>query len=69
MTASEALDTYIKSLPYKERSKFQAQVTLALEISNATIIGWRNARSRIKNVYRHEISKIAGKDIFANVTD
>ncbi len=69
MTASEALDSYIKSLPYRERSQFQAKVTLALEISNATIIGWRNGRTRIKNVYRHEISKIADEDIFANVTD
>lgn len=69
MTANNALDVYIKSLPYKERSEFQAKLVLALEISLATISAWRNSKYRIKNVYRHEISNIAGKDIFANVTD
>ena len=69
MTANNALDAYIKSLPYKERSEFQAKLVLALEISLATISGWRNSKTRIKNVYRHEISNIIGKDIFANVVD
>ena len=69
MTANDALDGYIKSLPYKERSEFQAKLVLALEISLATISGWRNSKTRIKNVYRHEISNIIGKDIFANVVD
>ena len=69
MTANDALDGYIKSLPYKDRSKFQAKVALALEISLATISGWRNSKSYIKKVYRHEISNIVGKDIFANVVD
>ena len=69
MTANEALDGYIKSLPYKDRSKFQAKIVLALEISLATITGWRNSKSHIKDVYRREISNIAGKDIFVNVVD
>lgn len=69
MTSNVALDAYIKSLPYKERSEFQAKLVLRLEISLATISAWRNAKSRIKNVYRREISNIIGKDIFENVTD
>ncbi len=69
MTSNVALDTYIRSLPYKDRSEFQAKLVLALEVSLATISAWRNSKSRIKNVYRHEISNIIGKDIFADVVD
>ncbi len=69
MTSNVALDSYIKSLPYKDRSAFQAKLVLALEVSLPTISAWRNSKAHIKNVYRREISNIIGKDIFADVVD
>lgn len=69
MTANEALDAHMKSLPYGERSAMVAKMIINLEISGGTITNWRKGKGRIKPVYRREINQIVGKDIFADVTD
>lgn len=69
MTANEALNGYFKSLSRPEKRQLAGQLIQNLEISPSVLGNWRCSTTPIKNIYRREISRIIGKDIFANVTD
>ncbi|MDE6290514.1 MAG: hypothetical protein K2M16_03185 [Muribaculaceae bacterium] len=69
MTANEALFEYYSSIPKKERSKLTLELMIQLEVTYYTVHNWRYSNSRIKPLFRREISRIIGKDIFADVTD
>lgn len=69
MNANEAFRTYLRSLSVPERNDFTANVASALEVSFGTINNWQYSKTRIKPIYRREISRIIGVDIFDNVTD
>lgn len=69
MTANEALNNYFKSLSRSEKRNLSCQFIIKLEVSPAIITNWRCSATPIKSIYRREIIKIIGKDIFENVTD
>lgn len=69
MTANEALREYFKSIPAKERSKLTSSLMTQFQVSAKTVENWRYSRTNLKPVYRREISRIIGKDIFSKVTD
>lgn len=69
MTSKEALREYFKSLTREEKQRMQVKLMTGLEISMYTLNNWRYAGTRILPLYRREITKIIGKDIFKNVTD
>lgn len=69
MTANEALKAYYKSIPIKERSKLTLSLMQEFQVSAKVVEYWRYSRTPIKPVYRREISRIIGKDIFSDVTD
>lgn len=69
MTANEALKNHFKSIPVKERAKLTRDLIIQLDVTAKTVQNWRYSITAIKPVYRREISRIIGKDIFSNVTD
>lgn len=69
MTANEALDNHLSSLPYLECAKKSKEIRDTFEISIFTFSFWRRGRTRIPPFYRPEISRILGKDIFIDVTN
>lgn len=69
MTANQALDTYLSSLPKAERIDLTAKLREYLGVSVYVFCYWRRSRTPIKPIYRREIANFIGKDIFENVTD
>ena len=69
MTANEALNGYFMSLPRKDKAELTRNLIVALEITPGTLSGWRFMTTRIPTIYRREINRIVGKDIFVDVTD
>ncbi len=69
MTANEALNKHYKSLSSKERAKLTLSLMTQLDVTYFVIENWRYARTAIKPVYRREISRIIGEDIFSEVID
>lgn len=69
MTANEAFAGYFKSISTEERAKITRTLIIQLEITANIVRNWRYSQSKIRPIYRREIIKIIGKDIFENVTD
>lgn len=69
MTANQALDGYLSSLPDEERIELVAQLREFLGVSIHVFCNWRRSRTPIKPVYRREITNFIGKDLFQNVSD
>lgn len=69
MTANEALNGYFMSLKRPDRAKLTRNLIIDLEISPSRLSSWRFMTIRIPGLYRREINRIIGKDIFENVTD
>lgn len=69
MTANEALNDYFKTIAVRDRAALTRDLLVKLEITPITLSNWRYSRTRIKPVFQREISKIIGKDIFANITN
>lgn len=69
MTANDALKAHFKSIKPNERVKLTLEIMRRLEVSAGTVDNWRYSATRIKPIYRREISDIIGKDIFSDVTD
>lgn len=69
MTANQALDVYLASLPDEERVPLVCKLREHLCVTEAIFSNWRRSKTKIKQIYRREIAKIIGKDIFADVTD
>lgn len=69
MTANQALDTYLSGLPDEERIDLAAKLREHLDVSVFVFSNWRRSKTKIKLIYRREIAKFIGKDIFQDVTD
>ncbi|PWL61044.1 MAG: hypothetical protein DBY35_06595 [Bacteroidales bacterium] len=67
MTANEAFDGYLSSLPNNIRIAKTRDLRFFLDISSYVIHDWRIGRTRIRPIYQREISKIVGEDIFRDV--
>ena len=69
MTANEALKNHFRSIPVKERATLTRDFIVQLGVTAKTVQNWRYSVTAIRPVYRREISRIIGKDIFSEVTD
>lgn len=69
MTANEALNGYFMSLTRKDKADLTRSLIISLEITPGTLSSWRFTSVRIPALYRREINKIIGKDIFADVVN
>ena len=69
MTANEALKEHYRSIPVADRNKLTYELMKQLGVSAKTVENWRYSRTFLKPVYRREINRIIGIDIFDGVTD
>lgn len=69
MTANEALNSYFASIPRGEKMKEVRRLADFVYVSPEVVMYWRTGQTRIKPLYRREINKFAGRDLFENVTD
>lgn len=69
MTANEALNNYLSSLPYLVSAQKAKEMQLKFSISEDVVSHWRRGRTKIPPFYRPEISKILGVDIFTDVAN
>ena len=66
MTANEALDNYLRSLPGRERITKSRDIREICKKSRAVLSDWRRGRSRIDLAWRDKITEAIGVDIFSN---
>ena len=69
MTANQALDQFLAGMPDEERIPLVKKLQKELEVSANVFSAWRRGRTFIRPIYRREISRIVGKDVFAYVTE
>lgn len=69
MTSNEALDAYLAAKPRWEATYLVRKLMEHLQIPYHRINNFRKKRRPIEHVYRVEISKFLGEDIFKDVTD
>lgn len=69
MTSNEALDAYLASKPRWESIYLVRKLMEHLQVSYHRIRSWRTRKHPIEYVYRVEINKFLGEDIFKDVTD
>lgn len=69
MTANEALDAYFSARPRWESVYIANKLMEHLQLPKYRLWSWRKRNSPIEHIYRVEISKFLGEEIFANVTD
>lgn len=63
MTANEALDHYLGSLPRPERDAKSRDIREMLEISRSVLSDWRCGRTKLPSVYFDKIIEIVGVDL------
>lgn len=66
MTANEALDNYLRSLPPRERIAKSRDIREICNKSRFVLSDWRRGRTRIDLAWRDKISEALGKNIFIN---
>ncbi len=66
MTANEALDNYLRSLPHRERIAKSRDIREICKKSRFVLSDWRRGRTRIDLAWRDKISEALGKNIFIN---
>ena len=69
MTANQALDQFLAGMSDEDRIPLVRKLQKELEVSPYIFSAWRRGRTRIRPIYRREISRIVGKDVFADVTE
>lgn len=69
MTANEALNGYFMSLSRSDKAELTRNLIINLEITPSTLNSWRFMKVRIPGLYRREINRIIGKDIFSDVSN
>ncbi|MBD5275146.1 MAG: hypothetical protein HDS37_03470 [Bacteroides sp.] len=67
MTDNLILNDYLLSLPMKVRKAFVIELIAQLRISPSQLQSWRHRNISIPYLYRREINRIAGKEVFADV--
>ena len=63
MTANEALDHYLRSLPRHERVAKSRDIMEVLDISRYVLSDWRRGRTKLPRVYFDKIIEILGVDL------
>lgn len=63
MTANEALDHYLGSLPSQERIAKTRDIREKLGISRSILSDWRRGRTILKPIYFDKIIEIVGADL------
>ncbi len=66
MTANEALDNYLRSLPNRERIAKSRDIREICKKSRFVLSDWRRGRTCIDLAWRDKISEALGKNIFIN---
>jgi len=69
MTANEALDNYLSSLPSKERIAKSRDIRGICHKSTSVLSDWRRGRTKIDIAWQDKITAALGKNIFDNVED
>ncbi len=69
MTANQALDTYLSQLQGEQRIELVKKLREELCVTEFVFSNWRRSKTRIKPIYKREIVKIIGQDIFEDVID
>lgn len=67
MTANEAFYSYLNRFDVIARRELQRSLRRHLGVSRDVITNWRLGRTKIKPIYRREISNFFGENIFENV--
>lgn len=67
MTANEALDKYLSSLPSKERIAKSRDIREICQKSCSVLSDWRRGRTKIDIAWQDKITAALGKNIFTNV--
>ena len=63
MTANEALDKYLSTLPRQERVAKSRDIREILGVSRFVLSDWRRGRTKIEPVYFDKIIEIVGVDL------
>lgn len=63
MTANEALDHYLDSLPRHERVAKSRDIRETFKISRSVLSDWRRGRTKLRPVYFDKIIEIVGDDL------
>lgn len=66
MTPNEALDSYLSSLPPKERIAKSRDIREICQKSKYVLCFWRRGRTKIDIAWRDKITEALGKNIFAD---
>lgn len=66
MTANEALDTYLSSLPTKVRIAKSRDIREVCRISLSVLSDWRRGRTPINIAWQSKITEAIDEDIFTN---
>ncbi len=66
MTANEALDSYLSSLPARERIAKSRDIRDICQKSKSVLSDWRRGRTRIDIAWRDKITEALGINIFIN---
>lgn len=66
MTANEALDNYLRSLPNRERIAKSRDIREICQKSRFVLSDWRRGRTPIDIAWRDKITEALGENIFAN---
>lgn len=69
MTANEALDNYLNSLPPKERIAKSRDIRALCQISRFVLCYWRSGRTQIPWSLRDKITEAIGENIFEKFTN
>jgi len=67
MTANEALDSYLRSLPARVRIAKSRDIREMCQKTKAVLYDWRHGRSRIGVKWQAKITEAIGVDIFKNI--
>lgn len=67
MTANEALDSYLRSLPPRQRIAKSRDIRTLCQISRFVLCYWRCGRTQIPWYFLDKITEAVGENIFADI--